>query len=381
MSFLGLDAQVIRVRELLRQRRADKSRQMASAQPFSAQSATRLLLVTQGERIPQSQIFAFHHFAADLKRLHGAEVREADLWDVLAGKATAAMEATVVAFQTPFDVSDEDLSSLFTRLRADHPGARIGCLDWFAPTDLRNAARMNGEVDFYVKKHVFRDRSRYGQPTVGDTNLTDYYNQRFGISEQRQRFQVPPDFLKKLVVGPSFLTSPLILPDLLGTMPNTSNRAVDLHARFETASGTPWYRAMRGEADAAVDRCSGLTILRGQGVRRSQFLAEMRASKVCLSPFGYGEVCWRDYEAIQCGAVLVKPDMSHVETDPDIFVPWETYVPVAWDMADLRDVLDRLLSDSALRNRIASKAFQTLQDWLRSNAFARRMGLVLNGGP
>ncbi len=100
-------------------------------------------------------------------------------------------------------------------------------------------------------------------------------------------------------------------------------------------------------------------------------------SKVCFSPFGYGEVCWRDYEAVACGAVLLKPDMGHIETDPDIFVPWETYVPVSWDLSDLQETLHRVLSDNALRATIARTAFDTLRDWLRSDSFARSMAPVL----
>jgi hypothetical protein len=73
------------------------------------------------------------------------------------------------------------------------------------------------------------------------------------------------------------------------------------------------------------------------------------------------------------GAVVLKPDMSHVETDPDIFVAWETYAPVAWDLSDFGDVLDRLLRDQDLREKIAFNAFGTLQGWLRSDGFARRM--------
>jgi hypothetical protein len=372
----ALDAQIIRARYWLRRRQAESLRQRAMARPFSDTAPSRLLLVTQPERLPQSQVFAFHHYAADLKRLYGTEVREADLATVLSGKPIVAMGANVVAFQTPFDVADDDLQRLFTRLRADHPGARIGCLDWFAPTDLRNAARMDPAVDFYVKKHVMRDRGYYGRPTLGDTNLTDHYVRRFNLPDSERRFDIPPGFLEKIVVGPSFATAPMILPELLGSSPTGGHRPIDLHARFEVG-GTPWYRAMRGEAQAVLEQCNGMSVLKGSGVRQSQFVAEMQKSKVCFSPFGYGEVCWRDYESVLGGAVLLKPDMSHIETDPDIFVPWETYAPVAWDFSDFRDVLHRLISDPALRNRIATQAFTTLQTWLRSDAFARRMAPVL----
>lgn len=375
MSF-PLEHLIIRVRKFLIRRRADKLRLRAMSKPFSRDASSRLLLVTQPERLPQSQVYPFHHYAADLQRMYGTELREADLGDVLAGRPIAATGATAVAFQTPFDVADDTLRQLFSRIRDDHPGARVACLDWFAPTDLRNAARMDPEIDVYIKKHVLRDRSYYGKPTLGDTNLTDHYARRLDLPEPERRFEVPPGFLQKLVVGPSFATAPTILPGLLGKRPPVGGRTFDLHARFELG-GTPWYRAMRAEADAAVAALKDVTVVRGTGVHQAQFLAEMRHSKVCISPFGYGEVCWRDYEAALTGAVLMKPDMSHVETDPDIFVPWETYAPVAWDLSDMDDVLRRLLADEALRTRIATQAFDTLRGWLVSDSFARRMAPLL----
>ncbi len=375
MSF-RLESKIIRIHEILRRRQADRMRQRAMAAPFSPAARSRLLLVTQPERLPQSQIFAFHHYAADLHRMYGTELREADLGDFLAGRPIPAMGATSVAFQTPYDVGDDALHRLFARIRTDHPRARVACLDWFAPTDLRNAARMDGDIHVYIKKHVLRDRTWYGTPTLGDTNLTDHYARRLDLQEPERQFAIPPGFLDKLVVGPSFATAPTILHGLLAKPPPVGGRIIDLHARFELG-GTPWYRAMRAEADAAVSALQGVTVVRGSGVHQSMFLAEMRHSKICCSPFGYGEVCWRDYEAVLTGAVLVKPDMSHVETAPDIFVPWETYAPVAWDWSDLAEVLHRLLGDEALRTRIAAQAHDTLRRWLASDAFARRMAPLL----
>jgi hypothetical protein len=377
MSF-PLEAQIIRVRKYLNRRKADRLRARAMARPFSPAATSRLLLVTQPERLPQSQIYPFHHYAADLQRLYGTELREADLWDFIADRPVAARGATVVAFQTPYDVSDEDLDRLFARIHRDHPGARVACLDWFAPTDLRNAARMDHRIDLYIKKHVLRDLAYYGRPTLGDTNLTDYYARRLRLNEPERLFPIPSGFLDKLVIGPSFATAPTVLPALLGNPPAAGPRVLDLHARFEL-DGTPWYSGMRAEADAAVTALKGVSLVRGTGVHQAQFLAEMRHSKVCLSPFGYGEVCWRDYEAVLTGAVLIKPDMSHVATDPDIFVPWETYAPVAWDLSDFPDVLHRLLGDEPLRRRITTQAFETLRKWLSADRFARRMAPLLAG--
>lgn len=360
-----------RLRLYARRRRAEKARAAAMASGFSGGAGERLLLVTQPERIPQSQIYPFHHYAGDLKRLYGAEVREADTWAILRGEKPVASGATVVAFQTPFDIADADLERLVGLLREQNPGARIVCLDWFAPTDLRNAARMDPLVDLYVKKHLLRDRTAYGRPTRGDTNLTDFYNRRYGIAEPEQVFPIPSGFWDKLVLGPSFATAPNILPALLGRMPGGA-RPIDLHARF-AVGGTPWYQGMRGEAEAALDTVADLAVVKGEGVPLPRFMVEMARSKIGFSPFGYGEVCWRDYESVMAGAVLLKPDMSHIETAPDIFHPWETYVPLAWDLTDFEEVVRRLCADAVLRQRIARNAFGLLHDWLKSDAFARSM--------
>lgn len=371
-----LEAFADRLRVHAYQRHAARLRRRAMGQPFSGRTRERLLLVTEPDRIPQSQIYPFHHYAGDLRRRHDVELREVDIADVLAGRPIAAANATVAAFQTPFDISDADLHGLVRRLRDASPGVRLVCLDWFSPLDLRNAARMDPLVDFYVKKHVFRDRSRYGKATQGDTNLTDYFGRRAGLSEPLVTFPVPEGFLNKLILGPSFATAPGIMQGLLSERPSALNRPIDLHARF-TVEGTPWYRAMRSDAKAALASLGGLEILHEGTVPLHKFLIELRRAKLCFSPFGYGEVCWRDYEAIMAGAVLVKPDMGHVETDPDIFVPWETYVPVRWDLADFDDTVRRLSADLPQRERIAKQAFGVLRDWLASDGFSRKLDPIL----
>lgn len=372
MSIQAVEILTNRLHIYQRRRRAEGLRARAMDRPFSTDATARLLLVTQPERIPQSQIFPFHHYADDLKRLYGAQVRETNVWDVLAGKPLVAKGATAIGFQTPFDIADAELFRLIERLRVENPDAKILCLDWFAPTDLRNAARMDPLVDLYLKKHVLRDRGLYGQPTRGDTNLTDFYNRKFQIDEPKQCFAIPSGFMEKLIVGPSFATAPGIMPALLGKCPAVSGRPIDVHARF-AVGGTPWYQAMRAEAETALVSVTDLNIAKGEGVPLPRFMVEMRRSKIGFSPFGYGEVCWRDYEAVMAGAVLLKPDMSHIQTDPDIFVPWETYVPLNWDLLDFEDTVRNLVSNEPLRAKIARQAFDVLHEWLLSDKFAKTM--------
>ena len=79
------------------------------------------------------------------------------------------------------------------------------------------------------------------------------------------------------------------------------------------------------------------------GLPRKEYLAELGRSKMCFSPFGYGEVCWRDFEAMMTGSLLLKPDVRHLVTDPDVFIPGETYIPIAWDFSDLAEKVEYYL--------------------------------------
>src|SRR5262249_58507263 len=104
---------------------------------------------------------------------------------------------------------------------------------------------------------------------------------------------------------------------------------------------------------------------------------ELLRSRICISPFGYGEVCGRDIEAIICGCLLIKPDMGHIRSHPDIFVPGETYVPVRWDYADLAETCARYLDHETERARIASNGYQVLANCYHDDAFVVTFGSVL----
>jgi hypothetical protein len=132
-----------------------------------------------------------------------------------------------------------------------------------------------------------------------------------------------------------------------------------------------WIYPLRGPLANLLSPLEGRfrVLLPDQRVPQSQYYAEMLRSRICVSPFGYGEVCWRDYEAVLCGCLLVKPDMSHLRTEPDLFVPGETYVPVKWDFSDLAETCTRYLKNDAERMRISRRAYDVLAGYFRSLGF------------
>lgn len=75
------------------------------------------------------------------------------------------------------------------------------------------------------------------------------------------------------------------------------------------------------------------------------YVEVLQRSKVALSPFGMGEICFRDFELMKFGVVMIKPKMNNVITKPNPYIPWETYIPVKPDWSDLEEVLQEVLGN------------------------------------
>lgn len=75
-----------------------------------------------------------------------------------------------------------------------------------------------------------------------------------------------------------------------------------------------------------------------------EYISLLAKSKSCLSPFGMGEVCFRDFEANQFLNVLIKPDMSCVETYPNFYIDGETYLATNLDWSNVEEVIDTSMS-------------------------------------
>ena len=340
--------------------------------PFSASKARRVLFISAPNALCHTQLFPFFHCRHALRRTWGLELRELPLEAFKAGRNRYARQRVdAVCLQTWFDLSDDELLELIARVKTAFRDARVAYLDWFAPIDLRFARALDGAVAVYLKKQIFRDLGDYGRPTRGDTNLTDFFSRRYGLSLPEARFPIPNTFFDKLVLGPNFCYSAHMLPYFLGSFPETA-RPNDVHARI-AVKGTEWYTRMRQESLDRIEAIRGIGVISRGRVPRKTYFDELFASKLCFSPFGYGEVCWRDYEAAFTGALLIKPDMAHLASSPDIFLPYRTYVPVQWDLSDLEEKVRHYLAHDAEREEIARNAFETVRSYLRNDTFLTDM--------
>ena len=190
-------------------------------------------------------------------------------------------------------------------------------------------------VHGYAKSQLMRDRTAYLRPMYGLRPFTDYYHGQFGVADRNPEWSpavADPALLDKLRVswnsgladyslhGPAKMTvyGRLPLRALLHfpkpSKPADAARPQAVSCRF----GTDYPRAtVAFQRKAIREKLAGR--IDTKKLSRRDYFSELETSKVVVSPFGYGEITLKDFEVFLTGGLLLKPDMSHMETWPDLF--------------------------------------------------------------
>jgi len=250
-------------------------------------------------------------------------------------------------------------------------------------------------VDGYFKNQLLRDRSLYRRPLYGRRYHSDYYRRLEGVEDASAERAIPvaePALLEKLrkgwnsgladysVLGPArmALYQRLPLRGLLRFPPPAASasgpRALALSARFGTSyarRSVAWQRMRIRErlgARVSTDKLG-----------RVRYYRELCRSRVVLSPFGLGEITLKDFETFLCGALLLKPDMGHMETWPDFYRDGETCRMHRLDLQNLEALIDDILADEPRRREIAARGQQWYVEHTRSAGAGERFASRLRG--
>ena len=132
-------------------------------------------------------------------------------------------------------------------------------------------------------------------------------------------------------------------PEYLDFTPINTKKDIDVCAIFQANHKENYDHKVRNDLFYTNHRASIWDILDSQininyvKDKRPypEFVETIKRSKCVLSPYGMGEICFRDFEIIRFGSIMIKPDMSKVITHPNIYIPYETYIPCALDWSDL----------------------------------------------
>ncbi|MEM1409528.1 MAG: glycosyltransferase [Pseudomonadota bacterium] len=349
--------------------------------PFSPSDKRRCLIVYEPKRIAFAQIYPFLHYWRTLHERFGMAVRLVPVTDA-ALVEERARGADVVLFQVWFSKGEEETAQIAKTLRQAAPEATLAYIDCFAHSDIRWAGALAPYIDWYLKKSVLKDRTQHQAVFNGHNLQNAWYSEHFGLGDPPTDWRVPSSTLERLRLMPSFETSAKLMPLFTGKAapPKLDGRTYDLQARFSVGADGA-YGAMRKGAMDAVDALGDLKVAKGRAeLSWPAFMDELGDSTLCFSPFGYGELCWRDQEAFAAGSIVLKQDMGHLETKLDLYEPYETYVPVRWDYSDFEAKVRELLADPQLRAHIARTAFERIGTYFNEERFVDDMAFLFAEG-
>ncbi|MDB5013434.1 MAG: hypothetical protein JWQ25_1636 [Daejeonella sp.] len=223
-------------------------------------------------------------------------------------------------------------------------------------------------VDKFVKKQVLKDLSYYTENNEAN-DLRLWLNKDASSDLITRYIPCPPDQLHKIKLGWNigfndyrqflwkFKLISNVIPYKYYPLPIAKvdkPRELDLTFRGRMNYDVKNLISIQRNKVHAVISDLSWNIAKGTKIDRGAYLKELRNSRVSISPFGFGEICYRDFETFISGSLLIKPSMEHVKTYPDIFKPNETYVPISWDVDDLGETLDKILSNFSQYKDVAA---------------------------
>ena len=262
---------------------------------------------------------------------------------------------------------------------------------WFDTTDSTWCTQFEvmPYVDKFLKAQLFIDKNLYLQSFRTGRIFTDYFDNLYNSGEREvhypsakrediakiglswnscfenyneQRYSLGQKIRNKLRPYTAGMLGERIRVDF--TEPSRS-RTEPISCRVGTSHSRPSVAAHR---KAIMERLEKYGVRKGK-IPLPSYFAELRNSKIAVSPFGVGEITLRDYEIIICGAALLKPDMSHLDTWPDLFSD-KTCLTFKWDLSDLEEKIDFLLSNSEKRLEMAENAQKIYRHHLSEEGIA-----------
>jgi hypothetical protein len=223
-------------------------------------------------------------------------------------------------------------------------------LVWLDQSDSSGTAQFEvvDFVDRYVKRHVLRKPERYHDQNCNVRVHEAYYDRYFESPHGTPRSSSAVDRAStldaeahsKVRIGWTFAYCDVgslsrssqmwrgIRGQYTGIRAGGLERPCAISALFTAGHESSIGKAREIALEVAQD--NGWLTLRSRLDAREYFHA-LQQSEISVSPFGWGEMCVRDFEIACAGGALAKPSVEHLSTFPSLLVPHESYVPLSWD--------------------------------------------------
>jgi hypothetical protein len=233
-------------------------------------------------------------------------------------------------------------------------------------------------VNEYWKRSILKNLDLYKNKLYGGHLYSDYYHQKYKIDDHDQFFFNPTisnkvnlkklkiawnigigiyplnknnlfdkyyKFMRKIITGlilfPSIEPIYKISLYYLDRMKNELNKEVNFNLKNLEFSSRFFYTGYRNsigfQRKLILKKIEDEKIFLTGYKNKRDFTKEIFKTFGTISPFGWGEICYRDFESVLGGSYLIKPDMSHILTWPNIYDN-DAYHSLSWDFSELKNL-------------------------------------------
>ena len=259
---------------------------------------------------------------------------------------------------------------------------------WF---DMRDSA---GTTQFevlpyvkkYIKKQLYIDRSLYYKNLYGGRYYTDFYHKKFNIEDKQvyKQTKLENKFKKKIILGwnigvaqifdyskysridywKEYLKFRFLNKKNFELALNFSNNSkkINLICLMNKDFKRETISFQRKKIYEFIENSEYENCIYNKRLNKKEYLKNLKNAKISLGSYGWGEICYREFEAVRCGASFITADMSNIDTWPNIYFKNETYLSYNLDFSDISEAIKELLNNHELRTKFVKNSQEILRN-------------------
>lgn len=325
----------------------------------------------------------FYQAGYNIIRKHAMTVKD------IAGAAESISDPHIIIIRPEWTELPADVVQLCISLRDKYLDSKIILLDPFDQTSSRFFESLPF-LDALIKYQCLKDKELYLNDYLGGVYAVQKLKDDFGVSPSDDwsvKSKVEKGQQNKIVSG-SFAIEPSLIKKIMSPLNNFllgfTKKDIDLfcHMSCGKRDDLEWYGQHRVKAIDEMKKLTNFNIsveakyAGDKHLTIKEYSKAQNASKILYSPLGWGEVTMRAFEAMATQCLLIQPDVSHLDVFPNIFLPFETYIPVKWDMSDLKDKCEEYMSNELKRVEVVNNARQSFLEQFTAHNFISRMEAI-----
>lgn len=203
--------------------------------------------------------------------------------------------------------------------------------------DCSDGCHFSGKVSWIDNENIVAWVKRYSSndiPVLRDKLPSCFfYEQLTNEIPPDTELRNKPSCFNKVVVGLGFMYIDHMIfrhRRVAELQPIDGKRDIDVFfagtTHYQTRDDMTWKEKLISKhRSQCVDTIRGLNdlntvVVEGKGLTFDDYVEHLMRSKVIISPWGYGEACYRDYEPLLYGCDVVKPQTTYqIQSFPDIY--------------------------------------------------------------